>query len=215
VISAEIPPPQPAGVRSVARVVLHVVVVQHGQKEPIPGDPGLTALGRAQASTTADCLLAHEAPIAIWSSPLRRAAETAAPMAERVGLDVVSDPRLRERMNWEGPPVDSHDEFVMEWQRSSTDRSYVPRGGDSSEQAAERFLSCLADLLDRHPSGLAVVVAHGGVTVDVLRSLLGDERLMNDAPTIIEEGVPSCALTALHHDGGRWIVDHLPTDAHL
>jgi len=197
-------------------VVRRVLIVQHGEKERLPGDPGLTALGHAQATATADWLLAREAPEAIWSSPLRRAVETAEPIAERFGVDVVLDARLRERMNWEGPHVESIDEFLQDWQRASADRSYVPGSGDSSEQAAGRFLAALADIgYTTHTSGLVVVVAHGGVTVDVLRTLLGDESLLAAVPSLIDEGVPCGAITELRHDTNRWVVDSLPVSDHL
>ena len=35
------------------------------------------------------------------------------------------------------------------------------------------------------------------------------------APALIEEGVPSCAVTALQQDGDGWNVDRLPSTAHL
>jgi broad specificity phosphatase PhoE len=196
-------------------VVLRVLLVQHGEKEMQPGDPGLTALGRAQASATAAWLFARETPVVIWSSPLRRAAETAASIARPFALEVVCDARLRERMNWEGPPLDPIEEFRADWYQSSRDRSFVPRRGDSSVQAAERFLACLDAMARIHPQGLGLVVAHGGVTVDALRTLVGDESLLNDAPGLVEDGVPACAITTLHHDGERCQVDRLPTTAHL
>jgi hypothetical protein len=42
-----------------------------------------------------------------------------------------------------------------------------------------------------------VVCTHGGVTVDLLRTLAGDEAL--PAP-LLDEGVPSCAITTLEDE---------------
>jgi hypothetical protein len=39
--------------RTLVAMALRVVVVQHGDKERLPGDPGLTELGKRQALTTA------------------------------------------------------------------------------------------------------------------------------------------------------------------
>jgi probable phosphoglycerate mutase len=66
-------------------------------------DPPLDDVGRAQAREAA-ALLASFAPVAIVSSDLRRASETAAPLAALLGLPVTLDPRLRERSlgRWEG-----------------------------------------------------------------------------------------------------------------
>ena len=97
----------------------------------------------------------------MWSSPLRRAVETAGPLAAALGLDVVVDARLRERMNWTGA-AESLDDFLADWQRGSADRTSVPRSGDSSLDAAIRFLDALSDLADladlaaAHPAGTAV-----------------------------------------------------------
>lgn len=194
---------------------LRVLIVQHGEKERPPGDPGLTALGHMQATTTAEWFFASETPVAIWSSPLRRAVETAAPIADRFDLDLVVDPRLLERMNWESSSIESIDAFLQDWQRASADRSYVPRSGDSSEQAANRFLDVLADLIGTYESGVVVVVAHGGITVDVLRTLLGDEELIARAPRLIDDGVPCCAITTLRDDINGWTVESLPLTRHL
>ena len=50
-------------------------LVQHGEKEPGPGDPGLTELGRMQATRTGRRLGGLGAG-ALWTSPMRRARET-------------------------------------------------------------------------------------------------------------------------------------------
>ena len=65
--------------------VIHLV--QHGEKERVPGDPGLTALGREQAAVMAR-VVPRAGLAAVYSSPLRRARETAEPIAAAVGLAV-------------------------------------------------------------------------------------------------------------------------------
>lgn len=191
-----------------------ILIVQHGEKQRHPGDPGLTDAGRAQAKVTADWIRETRRPSRIVSSPLRRAVETAAPIASATGIEVTTDDRLRERMNWDD--VDgSLEEFLAEWRRASSDRSFVPRSGDSSERAAERFVGALRDLAAAAADGdEVVVVAHGGVTVDSLRTLVGDERLEREQPELIPDGVPCCAVTELVWDGDDWDV-RLPSTAHL
>ena len=51
-------------------------LVQHGEKEPLPGDPGLTGTGREQA-IRAGGRLRGLGVSALYSSPMRRARETA------------------------------------------------------------------------------------------------------------------------------------------
>lgn len=58
-------------------------------------DPGLDELGRAQAVAASDALVSH-GPLAIRSSPLLRAIETAEPLRERLDQQLVIEPRLAE-----------------------------------------------------------------------------------------------------------------------
>ncbi|HVQ87670.1 MAG TPA: histidine phosphatase family protein, partial [Actinomycetes bacterium] len=66
-------------------------------------DIPLNSEGRAQASRSAERLTGL-APSLIVSSDLSRARDTAAELAQRVGLEVAVDPRLRETSGgrWEG-----------------------------------------------------------------------------------------------------------------
>jgi broad specificity phosphatase PhoE len=164
-------------------------VVQHAEKERQPGDPGLTDLGRRQAGRTA-LWLRQVGVNAVFSSPMRRARETAGFIASAVGVPVREDARLRERMNWDG--AQPLGEFLAEWAASVRDRWFVPRAGDSSWRAGERFLAFLGDVAGE--PGPIVVCTHGGVTVDLLRTLAGDQAL---PPRLLDEGIPPCAITTL------------------
>ncbi len=156
-----------------------VLIVQHGEKQRLPGGNGLTKFGRLQADATGDWLRSSHSVTRIVTSPLRRAVETCDPIARRVGLAATTDDRLGERMNWEGGDGQTLEEFLFEWRRTSLDRSFVPTNGDSSHKAASRFIEALDELARMTgDDGEVVVVAHGGVTVDALRTLLGDESLL-------------------------------------
>ena len=144
---------------------------------------------------------------------MRRAQETAGHVAAQVHSTVVIDPRLRERMNWTGrEPIE---DFLDDWRRASADRTHQPRTGDSSHAAAERFLEALDDAAGANQTGTLVVVAHGGVTTDALRTLLGDDSLRAQAPQLIDEGVPSCAITTLSRQDNGWSVESIASTAHL
>ena len=58
-------------------------------------DPGLDELGEQQAASTAR-LLAPLGPLQIYSSPLARARQTASPLTERWGSELVIEPRVSE-----------------------------------------------------------------------------------------------------------------------
>ncbi|MGW0731811.1 histidine phosphatase family protein [Streptomyces sp. NPDC002851] len=178
-------------------------LVQHAEKEREPGDPELTELGRRQAAITADWLQ-HVGVRSLFSSPLRRARETALFVASRTGLPIQEDVRLRERMSWDGSqPMEG---FLADWASSVKDRDFVPLSGDSSRGAAERLRSCLVDLAEE--SGPVALVTHGGVTVDLLRTLIGDHEVPGE---LMHNGVPSCAITTLDH----WSVVAIASVAHL
>ena len=91
-----------------------VYMVRHGKAAAgFDGhvDPGLDALGRQQAEATAEAL-APLGPLPVYSSPLARARETAAPLAARWNVTPEIEPRvaeipsptddLRERARWLG-----------------------------------------------------------------------------------------------------------------
>ena len=203
------------GVTTVVLVSRRVLIVQHAEKQRLPGNPGINPVGAAQAKATAALLTDHEEIVAVWASPMRRAIETADPIARMTGHPLVAEARLRERMNWDGPSVESLGDFLDDWQRASVDRDYLPRSGESSRAAGDRFIEALGDLVATYGQGTAAVVAHGGVTIDALRTLLGDDVLWNESPGLIRDGVPSCAITTLAFDGHRWELERLASVDHL
>jgi broad specificity phosphatase PhoE len=170
-------------------LVTTIYLVQHGDKERSPGDPGLTELGKRQAAVTARWLRGTGLK-ALYSSPLRRARETAEPVGEATGLAVQLDSRLRERLNWDG--TQAFDAFLAEWDRSTKDRDLVLGNGESSRSAGERLRLFLAGLSGG--GSRVAVVSHGGVTVDLLRDLLGDGGL---PARLMTDGIPPCAITTL------------------
>lgn len=166
-----------------------VYLIQHGDKQRLPGDPGLTATGRHQAALTGRWLR-NAGLRALYSSPLRRARETADLIAAVTGLPVQLDARLRERMNWDGSC--SYEEFLAEWAHAARDRDFVPHGGESSRQAGHRLLAFVAALPTRlAPAG---VVTHGGLTTDLLRNLRADQEL---PAGVLEDVIPPCAVTTI------------------
>jgi len=166
-----------------------IYLVQHGEKEPMPGDPGLTARGREQAAVTARWFR-NVKLAAVYTSPLRRARQTAQPIAAAAGLPVQVDDRLRERVNWQGAQPLAR--FMADWDQSTRDRQFVPAGGESSRSAGERLRGFLAGLAGG--PGPVAAVSHGGVTLDLLRTLAGDDAL---PPRLLDEGIPACAITTL------------------
>ncbi len=165
-----------------------VYVVQHGEKERAPGDPGLTGRGREQAAL-AGAWLRGRGLRAVYASPLLRARQTAEAVAAASGLPVRVDARVTERMNWDGSL--GFERFAADWARASEDRDFIPAVGDSSRAAGERFREFV---LECGLGGPIAVACHGGVTVDLLRTLTGDAAVPE---ALLREGVPSGAITTL------------------
>jgi broad specificity phosphatase PhoE len=84
-----------------------MLLVRHGQSEfnaaftltrvdPGIPDPELTEIGRSQAATAADALAARDV-VRLVVSPYTRTLQTARIIAERLGVPLSIDPRVRER----------------------------------------------------------------------------------------------------------------------
>ncbi|MEY9887051.1 broad specificity phosphatase PhoE [Catenulispora sp. MAP12-49] len=169
---------------------MYVYLIQHAEKLREPGDPDITRLGRAHAALTGRW--ARRTGIRrVYCSPLRRSRETAQIIADAVAVQPVEDKRAIERMNWDGtmPFAD----FGAEWARTVEDRAYVPAIGDSSHAAADRLLALVRAV--GASDSPAAIVTHGGVTADLLRTLLGDSAV---GDSLLTTGVPSCAITTLN-----------------
>lgn len=57
-------------------------------------------------------------------------------------------------------------------------------------------------------------MTHGGVTVDLLRTLCAEDGGSVD-PLLVTDGVPACALTVLHRTGMAWHIERIAWDGHL
>lgn len=130
-----------------------------------PADPGLSPLGRRQADALA-AWLAPEAIDAIYTSPLRRALETAAPLAIALGVDPVPEPALAEY------DADAMAYIPIEELKAAGD----PRWMELPDDIAG-FQGRVIDGVDRlsaaHPSQRIVLVCHGGVVNVVVAAVLG------------------------------------------
>jgi probable phosphomutase (TIGR03848 family) len=107
---------------------------------------------------------------AVYASPLDRALETAAPLAEGTGLAVRMARGLEELDygSWTGRTLES---LVADpvWQRYNTARgtTRIP-GGETMEEVVARASAELARMACEHPDAPVAAVTHG----DVIRALL-------------------------------------------
>ena len=142
---------------------MELILVRHAEPDADGAqgaDPGLSPRGRNQATRVADWL-ANEPPDRIVSSPARRAQETAAATAARLGLDVVVDDRLRDAED--GRPY-----VPIEVAREHDRDAYRARVEDYRSSArlssiAARVNSALDEWAARTRGGRAAVFCHGSV----------------------------------------------------
>lgn len=124
-------------------------------------DLPLTDLGRAQGRQLA-AALAPEQPVRVITSPLVRARDTAAAIAELASVELEVDDRLVELDygEWEQRPY--LEVGSDEWTRWRSDRDFAPPGGESLRAVTERVASfCEEHLTPGVPDeGLVVAVSH-------------------------------------------------------
>jgi len=183
-------------------------------------DVELSDLGRAQARQVAawSRSLFASSPVAqgligeVWSSPLRRARETAAEIAAALGLPVMLEEGLCELHAgifqghlWADLETEFPDE-VAQWR--SGDVHYVIPGGESRAQLAARGRAAIEMLAGRDTPGM-IVVAHGGVLTAALGSMLGREHPLLAAaaerPFTKLPALANCSVTQLEWPGPRLV----------
>lgn len=165
-------------------VVRRLILLRHGQTEwnadgRMQGqlDTGLTELGRTQAKNVA-LALADLPLVAIVSSDLHRASDTAALLGDAAQLPVATDDRLREVYlgDWQGlvhSEVDDRYPGARAAWRS--DGTWVPPGGESRIDVANRALPVVTELFERQQDwagGVVALVSHGGLIAALTAALL-------------------------------------------
>lgn len=160
-------------------------------------DIALTDLGREQAEALGDW--ARDARLdAIYTSTLGRAVETAAPAVASTGLDVVRDARLSEIDFGRGEGMtryemaDGFGDALASWLEAPSTRS-LP-GGEPGASGIVRGLAALADVVDAHPDGRVLIVAHSTLLRLLACALTGIDP---DRYRRVFPGVDNCAINEL------------------
>jgi broad specificity phosphatase PhoE len=167
-------------------------------------DVGLSELGHRQAAAGAEWFRGLQ-PTVVVSSGMRRAADTAAPIAAACGVAHLVEPGLHERRvgvlcgrtfsMTDGPWY----ETISRW--AAGDTAYTTPGAESYGDVKTRVLEAWDRVVAAHPGGRVAVVAHGVVCKALLLSLLegwgptGWVKLGRVANLAVSELVP---------DEGKW-----------
>ncbi|MCW2571050.1 MAG: Phosphoglycerate mutase [Frankiales bacterium] len=160
------------------------LLLRHGQTELSiekrfsgRGDQALTEIGRGQAAAAA-ARLASSGAVAVVSSPLRRARETALLVAAGLGLEVAFDEDFRETDfgDWEGFTFrEVRDKWPRELDAWLGSTAVAPPFGESFDATAARVRLARDRVLSSYGGQTVVVVSH----VTPIKTLL---RMALDAP---------------------------------
>ena len=138
-------------------------------------DVGLSDRGRRQAEAIAR-YFAERRPDAIVSSAMRRARDTAQPIADACGLPLSIEPELHERRigilsgTATNDPAGVWPDTARRWVAGET--SYAPAGAESFDDIRSRVLPVWERITREHAGRTIVVVAHGVVCKVLLVSLV-------------------------------------------
>ena len=185
-----------------------LLIIRHGQSvSNIQGvftgnlDLALTEQGLQQAQITADYIVENFKVDAVYSSDLCRARDTGKAVADRLGLEVQTDRRLREIYagQWEGRSFNELSEHFPNYMVFRTDiGNCVTDGGETVAQLSERVLEGFYDIAKAN-DGKTVVIATHATPIRAIQCHCEGKTLaqMKDVPWVTNASVS----TILFEDG--------------
>ncbi len=163
--------------------MLELILVRHGETT---GNLRPTALGTTdlpltergkRQSTTLARLFALEKPEVIYTSPLKRATETAEAIAKphHMMVETILDLEERNFGIWENLSVEeikaTYPEEYATWQQDLAE--YVIPQGESAAELYKRTSRFVDDVIRRNAGGKIIIVSHLGCLRSILAHLLG------------------------------------------
>ncbi|MCF6236167.1 MAG: histidine phosphatase family protein [Gammaproteobacteria bacterium] len=150
-----------------------LLFVRHGTPD-FPGkriycdgkeDPALNEKGLKEAQATAQLLKGCDAS-ALYSSPLKRSQMTAAEIAKKTGLAIITHEKLKERNFgiWEGLYFDEIEnnfpEDYKRWKQSPA--CFNPKGGESIHDMNHRIQQAINEIITENYGKKVIVACHVG-----------------------------------------------------
>lgn len=198
-----------------------VLLVRHGQSAPfVPGqpfdlvdghgDPHLSELGHFQAGLIGERLAAEQIA-AIYVSSLTRTHQTAAPLAERLGVEPTVEPDLREVFLGEGEggrfrqmAMEEHPAALA--LRANREWGEIP-GAETNAEFTARTVSAVERIAAAHPDQLVAAFCHGGVIGAVLGHAAGVDPFTFN-------GARHTSISHLVVDTETWLIRSFNDGAH-
>ena len=193
--------------------MIEIIIIRHGETAWTTADIfrgrvdiGLSEKGLQQAEQLA-VYLDRKKLQAIYCSPLRRALETAEPVARRQKLTVQTLPELTDLDfgEWESlsrQDVKARYKDIYELWLERPDLATIP-GGESLENARKRAVAALEKIISGTREGTVALITHRVITKVLVCALLG---LDNSHFWNIEQD--TCGVTTFIYTGRRYILTH-------
>jgi broad specificity phosphatase PhoE len=155
-----------------------LILIRHGYTVRVKGDyvhAPLTPVGRQQAAQTGQCLFSDKQPLdGLYTSPLRRAQETAAIIASKINATSLVKNGIREVEGLEIPALALY-EFASIF--DPVEDYLDDRAGKTIRWPIKgRVSKSLIEIITTHPNQRIVVVAHSGVISSILAWYLPEQR---------------------------------------
>jgi broad specificity phosphatase PhoE len=155
-----------------------LILIRHGYTVRVKGDyihAPLTPVGRQQAAQTGQYLFSDKQPFdGLYTSPLRRAQETAAIIASKINISPLVKKGIREVEGLEVPALALY-EFASIF--DPVEDYLDDRAGKTIRWPIKgRVSESLMEIITTHPNQRAVVVTHSGVISSILAWYLPEER---------------------------------------
>lgn len=199
-----------------------VILVRHGESEANRNgifaghfDADLQDRGVLQAQKSAEYIAQNYKVDAAYASDLKRAFKTGKTIADRLGLPITADSRLREihAGEWDGKLFSELSLlYPKDYSLWMTDigKSHCT-GGESVEQLGERILKVITEIAEKN-GGKTVVIATHATPIRVFQTLIATGALdeMKNIPF-----VSNCSVTEAHYENGSWSLVKIGIDEHL
>src|SRR5688572_19633786 len=161
----------------------HVLLIRHGQSRGNAEgrfgghtDTPLSARGRRQAEALAKALVGEKFT-AIYSSDLKRAVQTAEPLARVTRAKLITSDAFRERsvgvmegLTFEEAAAQHPEQYAALLHR---DFEHVLLGGESYRQMLDRASKKLDEIIEKHKGGRIAIFTHTGTICILALHIMG------------------------------------------
>ena len=177
-------------------------------------DVDLSPRGKLQAEKTAEFVKENYKIDKVYASDLKRAYETGKAVADKCGVEIVSDPGLREIFagDWEGRTRDDLIENSPEYAVWRTDiGNCTPPNGESVKSVYERIPLKLLQLAIQNEGKTIAIATHATPIRSVISKWMG----LGLSAMKLFPWPPNASVTEVTFENDIFMITKAPQDKHL